>query len=151
MKPLFPVRQTPGLCGPATLKILLQHHDKEYSEEELTRLCEVTPDTATSHDRLIQGARAVGGLVEAKSDATLEELRTYIENEIPCIVGWSNAGGDHYSVVYEIGKLKVFMMDPETESGIRIMPIPEFEVAWRDNHAGVLTKNWLMAITNFKG
>jgi ABC-type bacteriocin/lantibiotic exporter with double-glycine peptidase domain len=151
MKPLFPVRQTPGLCGPATLKILLQHHDKEYSEDELAKLCQVTPDTATSHDKLIQGAKAVGGTVEVKKDATLADLRGFIENEIPVMVGWHNNGGDHYGVVYEIGKLKVFMMDPETESGIRILPIPEFETDWFDNHAGSRTDHWMMAITNFKG
>jgi ABC-type bacteriocin/lantibiotic exporter with double-glycine peptidase domain len=151
MKPLFPVRQTPGLCGPATLKIMLQHHDKEYSEDELAKLCEVTPDTATSHEKLIQGAKTVGGLVDTKTGATLEDLRGYIESEIPVMVGWHDDRGDHYGVVYEIGKLKVFMMDPETESGIRIIPIPDFLNAWHDMHAGTRTEHWMMAITNFKG
>ncbi|HVM90939.1 MAG TPA: cysteine peptidase family C39 domain-containing protein [Verrucomicrobiae bacterium] len=151
MKPLFPVRQTPGLCGPATLKIMLQHHDKEYSEDELAKLCEVTPNTATTHEKIIQGAKTVGGLVDAKSGASLDDLRGYIESEIPVMVGWSDDKGDHYGVVYEIGKLKVFMMDPETESGIRIMPIPDFVAAWHDTHAGTRTEHWMMAITNFKG
>jgi ABC-type bacteriocin/lantibiotic exporter with double-glycine peptidase domain len=150
MKPLFPVRQTPGLCGPATLKILLQHLDKEYSEDELAKLCKVTPDTATSHDKIIDGAKAIGGVVETKIGGTIDDLRGYIENEIPVMVGWKDAKGDHYGVIYEIGKLKVFMMDPETESGIRIIPIPEFEAMWHDTHAGEKTERWMMAVTNFK-
>lgn len=151
MKPLFPVRQTPGLCGPATLKIILQHHNKEYSEDELAKLCKVTPNTATSHEKIIEGTKAVGGIVEAKSGATMDMLRDYIENEIPVMVGWRDDKGDHYGVIYEIGKLKVFMMDPETESGIRIMTIPDFEAAWHDTHAGERTERWMMAVTNFKG
>lgn len=150
MKPLFPVRQTPGLCGPATLKILLQHLDKEYSEDDLAKLCKVTPDTATSHDKIIDGAKAIGGVVETKTGASINDLREYIENEIPVMVGWKDAKGDHYGVIYEIGKLKVFMMDPETESGIRILPIEEFETLWHDTHAGAKTERWMMAVTNFK-
>ena len=150
MKPLFPVRQTPGLCGPATLKILLQHLDKEYSEDELAKLCKVTPDTATSHDKIIDGAKAIGGVVETKIGASINDLREDIENEIPVMVGWKDVKGDHYGVIYEIGKLKVFMMDPETESGIRIIPIEEFETLWHDTHAGEKTERWMMAVTNFK-
>ncbi len=151
MKPLFPVRQTPGLCGPATLKILLQHHDKEYSEDELVKLCKVTPNTATSHDKIVDGAKAVGGTVETKTNARIEDLRHYIEDDIPVMVGWQDKGGDHYGVIYEIGKRKVFMMDPETESGIRILPIEDFQAAWHDTHAGERTEGWMMAVTNFKG
>ncbi len=151
MKPLIPFRQSPNMCGPASLKILLSYYEREHSEEQLAKLCETTPDIGTTHGQLVAGARALGADVFAKDHATISDIRTYIEDEKPVIVGWWSNDEPHYSVVYEVGKHKVFMMDPDTESGIRIMPIEEFEQVWHDTDGGPEhpVQRWMMAITKF--
>jgi predicted double-glycine peptidase len=71
-----------------------------------------------------------------------------VENDIPVLVGWTARDGDHYSVVYEVGKAKVYLMDPATPSGIRILPIEEFEAAWHD-HGGpdkAAVSRWMMTV-----
>ena len=151
MKPLTPFRQTPGFCGPASLKILLSHYGIEKSEQELANLCESTPENGTDHAGLVKAAKALGAVVSVKENATIDDLRTHVENDIPVIVGWwSTFGreGDHFSVVYEVGKTKIYLMDPETSSGIRIMPIEDFEKNWHDfdgpdNHP---VQRWMMTL-----
>lgn len=152
MKPLIPFRQSPGLCGPASLKILLTYFDKHFGEDELAKLCKTTPDIGTTHAQMISGAEAVGAKVESKNEAALDDLRRYVEDDVPVIVGWWSKTEPHYSVVYEVGKTRIFMMDPDTESGIRIMPLEEFESIWHDTDGGPdhPVKRWMMAVTNWK-
>jgi len=151
MKPLIPFRQSPNMCGPASLKILLSYYDKHHTEDELAKLCESTPEIGTSHAQMIAGAKALGADVAAKDKGTLDDLRHHVENERPVIVGWWSDNEPHFSVVYEVGKTRIFMMDPQTESGIRIMPLEDFEKVWHDLENGKEPiERWMMAITNWK-
>lgn len=151
MKPLIPFRQSPNMCGPASLKILLSYFNRDHSESQLAKLCESTPEIGTTHAQMIAGAQALGADVTAKDHASIDDLRGFIEDEKPVVVGWWSKDEPHFSVVYEVGKHKIFMMDPDTESGIRIMPIEEFEAVWYDTEGGKeRVDRWMMAITKFK-
>lgn len=139
------------MCGPASLKILLSYFNREHSESQLAKLCESTPEIGTTHAQMIAGAQALGADVIAKDRSTIDDLRHFVEDEKPVIVGWWSKNEPHHSVVYEVGKHKIFMMDPDTESGIRIMPIEEFESVWHDTEGGKeKVERWMMAITKFK-
>jgi ABC-type bacteriocin/lantibiotic exporter with double-glycine peptidase domain len=136
------------MCGPASLKILLSYYEREHSEAQLAKLCETTPDFGTTHAQMMAGAQALGAEIFAKDQATINDIRGFVEEETPVIVGWWSDDESHYSVVYEVGKFKIFMMDPDTESGIHIMPIEEFESVWHDTE-GVSKEpitHWMMAI-----
>lgn len=145
---MTPVRMLPGLCGPAALKVVLTHYKKEYSHDEIAKLCEVTPDEHASHAKMISGAEAAGLKTADFDNATIEDIRRFVEDDVPVIVGWMLDGKDHYSVVYDVGKLKIFMMDPATESGIRILTIEAFELFWKDKggESGAPTVHWMMAV-----
>jgi len=148
MQPMTPVRMLPGLCGPAALKVVLTHYKKDYSQDEIAKLCEVTPDEHASHEKMMAGALAAGLKTADIDHATIDDIRRFVEDDVPVIVGWTLDGKDHYTVVYDVGKLKIFMMDPATESGIRILPIEQFETTWRDKGGdhGTATERWMMAI-----
>jgi ABC-type bacteriocin/lantibiotic exporter with double-glycine peptidase domain len=151
MEPLNPFRQTPGLCGPASLKILLDHYGREYSEEELSELCDATADKGTNHSGLVKAVREIGEDPLVKDGATVEELRELVEKEIPVIVGWYSAYGepdDHYSVVYDVTDTHISMMDPERDEGTVSMPIEEFEKVWYDFEGAddARVEHWMIAI-----
>ncbi|MFZ2804043.1 MAG: cysteine peptidase family C39 domain-containing protein [Patescibacteria group bacterium] len=151
MQPLNPFRQSPGLCGPASLKILLDHYGREFSEEELSELCDATVEKGTDHVGLIKAANEIGEDPIAKDNATIEELRELVEKEIPVIVGWYSEHGepdDHYSVVYEVTDDMISMMDPERDEGTLTMPISEFEKVWYDFEGSerMRVERWMMAI-----
>ncbi len=145
---MTPVRMLPGLCGPAALKVVLTYYKKEYTHDEIAKLCEVTPDEHASHAKMISGAQAAKLKVTDLEKATINDIRHFVDEDVPVIVGWQLEGKDHYSVVYDVGKMKIFMMDPITESGIRIMPIEGFEAVWSDHggdkDAGVT--RWMMGV-----
>jgi ABC-type bacteriocin/lantibiotic exporter with double-glycine peptidase domain len=69
--------QSPGLCGPVSLNILLSHFDKTYSEEQMTKLASATMDIGTEHEGMIQAAKEIGGFVFAKEGGTIEELEIF--------------------------------------------------------------------------
>jgi len=147
-------RQTPGFCGPASLKILLTNYGKEYSEEELSGLCNATFDFGTEHEGLIKAVKEIGGHCFTKEDATVDDLKFFIKKDIPVIVGWWSEDADHYSVIYDIDENSVYLMDPQLEvdeGGAMVkMPIHEFDKLWYDfegknNERKVI--HWFMAVT----
>ncbi len=147
MKPLLPFRMSPGLCGPACLKIILSHYKKDFSEQELANLCNVTPEDHASHSAMVAAVESVGGKAADLDDAKIDDIRKFVDDNVPVIVGWQLDGKNHYTVVYDVGKNKIFMMDPGTESGIRIMPIEQFENAWFDmDESGNSVKRWMLAV-----
>lgn len=148
MQPMIPIRMLPGLCGPAALKVVLTHYKKEYTHNEIAKLCEVTPDEHASHAKMISAAIAAGLKITETANATIKNIRECVDEDVPVIIGWLLDGKDHYSVVYDVGKMKIFMMDPATESGIRILPIENFESIWMDKggESNTATNHWMMAV-----
>lgn len=151
---LNPFLQSPGLCGPASLKILLDYYGKTFTEGELAELCNATAERGTDHADMVAAVAAIGGEPVEKIGASVDDIRGYVEKEIPVIVGWySEYGepGDHYSVVYAIDNETVSMMDPEREDGSVTMSVTEFEKVWYDFDGpdDVRVERWMMAIPSF--
>lgn len=132
MQPLKHFRQTPGLCGPASLKILLSHYGIEKTEAELATLCKTDPNYGTDHAELLEAASTFGFEVESRSSSSVDELREIIKREIPVIVGWWSTDDDHYSVAYDVDDEFVYLVDPELDEPTRKISIPEFEAIWYD-------------------
>ncbi|MCI0479111.1 cysteine peptidase family C39 domain-containing protein [Candidatus Uhrbacteria bacterium] len=151
---LNPFRQSTGLCGPASLKILLDFYGRTFTEEELAELCEATAEYGTDHANMVEAVRALGGEPVAKSDATLDDIREAVRRGIPVVVGWYSTFGepdDHYSVVYAIDDATISMMDPERDEGSVTMPLDEFDKAWHDfdGPENVRVDRWMMTIPSF--
>lgn len=154
MKPLKPHRQKPGLCGPASLKILLSHYGKEFTEDDLAKICRATAEVGTDHAGLIDGLKSIGENPIVKENATIDDLRYYMERDTPVIVGWFSEYGEpdeHYSVVYEVTDEIISMMDPERDEGTVTMPIEDFEKVWYDSEGAGKQRiqHWMLAIPSF--
>jgi len=145
---LKPFRQSEGMCGPASLKIILDAYGKEYSEKELAEICHTTPDVGTNHEDLVSCVERLGHTPAVKSDATVQELRDYVKRDVPVVVGWWDVDDDHYAVVYDVDETHVHMMDPELDEGERQMPIEEFEKVWYDfdSQLNIKVNRWMMAV-----
>ena len=152
MQPLNPFKQTEGLCGPASLKILLSHYGKDFTEEELAGLCDSTVESGTNHQGIRDALVSLGLHPLEKEGATIEELRELIDEEIPVLVGWTKDGEDHYSVVYAVDETSVSMMDPEEDLGKATLEMNEFEKAWHDFDSGTQrdTTHWLIAVSSIR-
>jgi len=164
---LKPFRETPGFCGPASLKIVLDYVGRDYDERRLAEFCSANNETGTEHAGLIAGAKAVGASVFEKAGGTIAELRWFIEHErLPVLVGWwsgparereevlNNPKKDagHFSVVYRVSDQYVYLMDPETKIGRRRLTIPRFLAKWwdLDTPQYVKVSLWYLVV-NFEG
>lgn len=145
---LKPFRQSEDKCGPACVKIILDHYGREYSEEELAKIAHTTPDIGTNHEDLVTAVETLGLTPAVKSNATLDDLKAYLSKDVPVIVGWWDVDEYHYSVIFDIDDRQIRMMDPDSETGECTMPIPEFEKVWydTDSELDTIVRRWMMAI-----
>lgn len=122
------------------------------TEAELGRLCRTTFEHGTDHDSLMKAAEILGFKPQQKANASLEELKQLVDQDIPVIVGWFSEDDDHFSVVVEITEKMVVLMDPELDEGQRKMDVAEFETVWHDTDGPDRTRfvHWMMWISSSK-
>lgn len=143
--------QSAGYCGPASLKILLSHFGKTYSEEQLAKLSYATHDAGTEHEGIIQAIKAINGFVFVKDNGIIEDLEYFIqEEELPVVIGWFDRDGDHYSVVVNITDKNIIIIDPavnEPERWIdrQIFPRIWFDFIGKDNK--IVSWGWYLVVT----
>jgi ABC-type bacteriocin/lantibiotic exporter with double-glycine peptidase domain len=146
-------RQTPGHCGPAVLKIVLDSYGKEYSEKQLDQLSEWTPD-GVEHQELIKAVAQVGMHSFTKERAIFKDLEYFNQMDLPVILGWWSDDDDHYSVMINIDEEKIYLLDPQIDFdektyGQTIMVRSEFDQLWYDleNRRQRRANHWLMVIS----
>lgn len=123
-------------CGTTSLKSVLWHHGKRLSRKRIDRICGLTED-GIDHEPLAVGATRIGANAFMKDEGTLSELRFFLEQGYPVIVGWwsydeeEEAEGygpfdpkwnleereewdcGHYSVLFHMSEHYVWLMDPQ--------------------------------------
>lgn len=123
-------RQTPAFCGPASLKMVLNFYGVSVSEEDLVKLSGATPKKGTSLKGLIKAAKHYKFHTYSKTNGTLVDLKRFVKKGIPIIVDWFSEDDGHYSVVVDIDKNSIILMDPE--KGHYKMTLEKFERVWFD-------------------
>jgi ABC-type bacteriocin/lantibiotic exporter with double-glycine peptidase domain len=145
------IEQSTGLCGPASLRILLSYFGKSYTEEQMTKLASATMSVGTEHEGMIQAAKEIGGFVFAKENGTIEELEHFINKEnLPVIIGWFDKDGDHYSVVVSITEKNIIISDPASDDPERWLDREMFPDIWFDfigEDGRTVSWGWYMVVT----
>ncbi len=148
-------RQRPDLCGPGALAIALSAFGVDVSEEELARLAGSLqgPErgSGTEHEGMVAAAEALGCSVCTKEEATIADLKYFINEEhLPVIVGWFDRDDDHYSVVIEVTDTEIVLADSSSEGPERRISRELFPKVWFDfvgagNHK--VSWGWLMVMS----
>jgi hypothetical protein len=132
---LRPYRQTPGLCGPASLKIVAEHFGIACTERQLAALCKACPEAGTSAEGLLAAAHELGLRGEIRDESNFDALREIIDAGGAAIVDWfsfrGSEGGGHYSVVEGIDDDTILLQDPELGT-LRSLKRTSFETLWFD-------------------
>ncbi len=133
-----PFQETAGMCGPASLKMILEYYGVDKSEEELARLCGTVPDLGTSAQGITTAAQQLGFKVHTKDNSTFEGIQEWLDKKVPVIVDWfspgvgTNAMADgHYSVVVGLDNEFIYLQDPEI-NGLRKIKRDAFLIVWFD-------------------
>jgi len=130
-----------SMCGPASLKMVLEFYGVEHTEEELAKLCETDPDLGTSDEGIKKTAESLGFTVEIKNNSTFEDIRAWLNEEVPVIVNWFTRGridypesdvpDGHLSVVVGLDDKYIYLQDPEIGK-LREIARDDFFGVWFD-------------------
>ena len=124
-------RQSPGLCGPASLKMVLEYYGIEKSEQELTKMCGATANHGVEAKPLLTVAKKLELKGFIKDNSSLKDLAKFLAIKIPVIVDWFSTDDGHYSVVVGLDKKFIYLEDPEL-GGINKIKIDVFYRNWFD-------------------
>lgn len=127
-----PYREKPGLCGPASLKMVLDFFGIEKTEEELAEMAGYIPAKGTTSEGIISAAEKLGLKAFQKDFSEIKDLKEYVvDKRIPIIVDWFSTDDGHYSVIVNIDDKNIYMQDPEL-GNLRILPLEAFKRVWFD-------------------
>ena len=140
--PVKPFQETlhQVMCGPATLKMVLDYWGTEKSEEELAKLCEVGLN-GTDAEHIKAAAEQLGYKATIKNLASLDDIGSWLDKKVPVVVNWFTRGrfdypdsavaDGHYSVVVGLDDANIYLQDPEI-GGLRTIPRDDFMRVWFD-------------------
>lgn len=127
-----PFRQTPGLCGPACLKMVLSFYGLDKTEKELAKSSGATLDDGVEGDGLLKAAQSYNFDGYIRDNAALSDIDKLVNTEKkPVIVDWFSGDEGHYSVVVALDKENIYLQDPEL-GYLRAMAISKFYSVWFD-------------------
>ena len=130
-----------GMCGPASLKIVLNYYGLEKSEKELAELCRVDKNLGVADKNIKKTAEQLGFKVIIKNNSTFKDIEKWLDKKVPVIVDWftkgrqeypeSETADGHYSVVAGLDDRYIHIQDPEIGK-IRKIKRNDFMRVWFD-------------------
>jgi ABC-type bacteriocin/lantibiotic exporter with double-glycine peptidase domain len=112
-----------GMCGPASLKIVLDYYGVEKSEKELAKLCGHGKKLGVDGEKIKKAAEILGFKVRMKDNSSFGDIEKWLDKKVPAIVNWftrgrqdyseSEVADGHYSVAVGLDKRYIYLQDPE--------------------------------------
>lgn len=129
------------MCGPASLKIVLDYYGIQKSEKELAKLCCVDKELGVDDKDIKKVAEQLGFKVIIKNNSTFKDIEKWLDKKVPVIVDWFTKGRQeysesevvdgHYSVVAGLDDKYIHIQDPEIGK-IRKLKRNDFMHVWFD-------------------
>ena len=125
-----PFEQSDSFCGPAALRIVLNHFGIKKTEKEIARLAKFKLSTGVEAEDLLRVAKKLGMKGFIKDLSTIKDIRKYLKNEKQAIiVEWFLEDDGHFSVISEIDRENIYLQDPSL-GHIRAIKISRFLRIW---------------------
>ena len=130
-----------GMCGPASLKIVLGYYGLEKTEQELAELSGATSELGTDDQGITKAAESLGFKTLIKNEADFNDIADWLKKGVPVIVNWftrgradyddSSVADGHYSVIVGLDDEFICLQDPEI-GGMRKITRDYFLKVWFD-------------------
>lgn len=127
---VMPFRQTPGYCGPASVKMVLDFYGITMSELAIADAAG-TSSAGTSAKGLIKAVRQFGYRAHIVDRASFAEMEHFLDQSIPVIVDWFSQDEGHYSVAVGLDDTNIYLQDPEL-AALRTLDRETFYRVWFD-------------------
>ena len=85
-----------SLCGPASLKIVLDFYGEQKTESEVATLCNWDMNYGVDAINIKQAAEFLGYKVEIINESSFEEIERWLDKKVPLIVNWFTRGRYDY-------------------------------------------------------
>lgn len=141
------------MCGPASLKIVLDYYGVNESEEELAKMAGHKKGLGIDDKGIKRVAGKLGLKVKIKNDSSFKDIENWLKEDVPVIVDWFTKGrtdyGDsstadgHYSVVMGLDDEFIYLQDPEL-GAMRKITRNDFMRAWFDFKGEYMKPNELI-------
>ena len=141
------------MCGPASLKIVLDYYGVNKSEKELAELTKVVPGLGIDDKSIADAAKSLGFKVEITNESNFENIKEWLEKGVPVIVDWFTRGRQdyddsevpdgHYSVVSGLDDAYIYLQDPEIGDERKIGR-EDFMKVWFDFIGHTITSEGLL-------
>lgn len=142
-----------GMCGPASLKIVLDYYGLEKSEKELVKLCQHDINLGIDDEKIKKMAESLGFKVRIKNNSNFKNIENWLDKKVPVIVNWftkgrqdyseSEVADGHYSVVAGLDEKYIYLQDPEIGK-IRKLKRNDFMRVWFDFRGEYIKSNELI-------
>jgi len=142
-----------SMCGPASLKIVLDYYGAEKTEKELAKLTGAKKDLGTDERGIKRAAESLGFRVQIKNNSNFKDIEKWLDKKVPVIVNWftrgrqdyseSDVADGHYSVVTGLDEKYIYLQDPEIGK-IRKIGKDEFLTVWFDFRGKYIKANELI-------
>lgn len=129
------------MCGPASLKIVMDYYDVNKTEKELAELTKLVSGLGIDDKKIANAAKAFGFKVEIKNKSSFADIEAWLNKGVPVIVDWFTRGrhdyddsavaDGHYSVAVGLDDGYIYLQDPET-GGERKIKREDFMKVWFD-------------------
>lgn len=129
-----------GMCGPASLKIVLDYFGVDKTETELADLMGKTA-LGTDAESIAAAAKSLGFEAVVKNESDFGDIQTWLGKKVPVIVNWftrgradysdSEVADGHYSVVSGLDSENIYLQDPEL-GALRTIKRDDFKKVWFD-------------------
>lgn len=151
---LTPLQETlhEAMCGPASLKIVLDYYGINKSEQELAKLMGKT-DEGTDEQGFRKVAELLGLNIEVKNEANFSDIDMWLVKGAPVIVNWftrgradysdSDVADGHYSVVAGLDDDNIYLQDPEIGT-LRTLKRDDFMRVWFDFSGKYISRDGLI-------
>lgn len=141
------------VCGPASLKIVLEYYGVNKSEEELAGLCKIKKGLGTDDMGIKKATEKLGLKIKIKNKSSFKDIEKWLKKDVPVIVDWFTRGrtdyGDsstadgHYSMVMGLDDEFIYLQDPEL-GAMRKINRNDFMRVWFDFKGEFLKPNELI-------
>lgn len=141
------------MCGPASLKIVLEYYGVNKSEDELAQLCKVKKGLGIDEKGIKTVAEKLGFKVKIKNNSSFKDIESWLKKDVPVMVNWftrgrtdygnSSTADGHYSVVVGLDDEFIYLQDPELGS-MRKITRNDFMRVWFDFKGEYLKANELI-------
>jgi len=128
--------------------MLLDFYNIPYESEKIEMLCETSPRRGTDHGKLVEAAQQLGVKVQAKENASLEDILGALKCGHPVVVNYFNckSGVGHFGVVKGVDRKQASLILADPKQGDDyLLTFDHFQKHWH-NHAKTIHA-WMMYIT----